>query len=60
MVPYAIYSGMHGKEVANLGSFPGDTTNKAFGKTSQVKAMNHMETRNSTLNKRNRAMIIQI
>lgn len=40
---------MHGKEVADLRSFPSDTANKAFGETSQVKAMNHMKGRNSTL-----------
>ena len=48
-LPNAVHSRMHGKEVADLRSFPSDTANKAFGKSSQVEAMHHMKARNSTL-----------
>ena len=48
-LPYAVHPRMHSKEVSNLRAFPSDTVYKTLGKTSQVKAMHHMETRNSTL-----------
>ena len=40
--PYTVNSGMHGEEAPNLRSFASNTTDQAFGKTSQVKAMHHM------------------
>lgn len=48
-LPYAVNTRMHGKEVTNFRTFASDTTDKAFGETSQVKAMHHMEASNSTL-----------
>lgn len=49
LVPYTVYGWMHGKEITNLRTFPSDTANKAFGETSQVKAMHHVKSSNSTL-----------
>lgn len=40
---------MHCEEVTNLRTLPRNTTNKGFGKTSQVKAMDHMKSSYSTL-----------
>lgn len=48
-LPYAIDCRMHSEEVTNLGAFTRDTTNKAFGEASQVKAVHHVKASNSTL-----------
>lgn len=48
-LPYTVHPRMHSKEVTNLRAFPSDTAYKAFGKTSQVKAVHHMKSSNSTL-----------
>ena len=47
--PYTVHPRMHSKEVTNLRAFPSDTAYKTLRKTSQVKAMHHMKSRNSTL-----------